>query len=292
MTRWSRACWLASAAALCPVAALAAQTNEPSVTVNGRTYTPRSIVERNMGSEEDQTTPFTPHRVIGNIYYVGTRTLSAFLIVTPAGHILLNTTYERNVEGIRRSVESLGFQFTDIELVLGNHAHGDHMEGDALAKELTGAQVVVMADDRAALEGIRPGGREHPIDRTVTDGEEVELGGTVLTARLTAGHTPGCTAWTTTVQEGERSYGVVFFCSLRAPGRLTPETIAQLERSFELARQLPCDVPLGDHPAQYRMQEKYDRLRGGDELAFVEPSGCTIEVDIQEAMFRVMLPGR
>jgi metallo-beta-lactamase class B len=268
---------------------LGAQADEPRVTVNGVTYTPRSIVERNMGSEEDQTTPFTPHRVIGNIYYVGTRTLSSFLITTPAGHILLNTTYERNVEGIRSSVESLGFQFSDVRLVLGNHAHGDHMEGDALAKELTGAQVVVMAADRTPLEAIRPGGRPHPIDRTVTDGERVELGGTVVTARLTAGHTPGCTAWTTTVQESGRSYAVVFFCSLRAAGALTPETTAQLERSFALARRLPCDVPLGDHPAQFRMAAKYERLRSGNPLAFVEPTGCTIEVDIQEAMFRAML---
>jgi metallo-beta-lactamase class B len=271
---------------------LTAQADEPQVTVNGQTYTPRSIVERNMGSDADQTTPFTPHRVIGNIYYVGTRTLSSFLIVTPAGHILLNTTYERNVEGIRRSVESLGFRFDDVRLILGNHAHGDHMEGDALAKEMTGAEVVVMAEDRPALEGIRPGGRPHPIDRTVTEGETVELGGTVLTAYLTAGHTPGCTAWTTTVQEGALSYDVVFFCSLRAPGRLTPETIDQLERSFLLVGELPCDVPLGDHPAQFRMQEKYDRLRAGNELAFVEPRGCSIEAEIQEAMYRAMLPAR
>ncbi|MBM4182989.1 MAG: MBL fold metallo-hydrolase [Gemmatimonadetes bacterium] len=292
MMRWSRACWLATAAVSCFVSNLVAQADEPRVTVGGQTYTPRSIVERNMGSEADQTTPFTPHRVIGNIYYVGTRTLSSFLIVTPAGHMLLNTTYERNVEGIRSSAESLGFRFGDVKLVLGNHAHGDHMEGDARLQELTGAQVVVMADDRAALEGIRPGGKLHPVDRTVRDGERVELGGTVLTAHLTAGHTPGCTAWTTTVQEGGRDYDVVFFCSLRAPARLTPETTAQLERSFALVRRLPCDVPLGDHPAQYRMEEKYGRLIGGNALAFVEPAGCMTEVEIQEAMFRALPPAR
>jgi len=292
MTRWSRAFWLTSLAASGSLSSLSAQADEPRVTVNGQTYTPRSIVERNMGTEQDQTTPFAPHRVIGNIYYVGTRTLSSFLVTTPAGHILLNTTYERNVEGIRRSVESLGFRFGDVRLVLGNHAHGDHMEGDALAKSLTGAQVVTMAADRTMLEGITPGDRPHPVDRTVEDGETVELGGTVLTAHLTAGHTPGCTAWTTTVQEGGRSYDVVFFCSLRAPGRLTPETTAQLERSFQVVRQLPCDVPLGDHPAQYRMEEKYARLQGGNALAFVEPTGCMTEVEIQEAMFRALPPAR
>mgnify|MGYP003394296315 CR=1 FL=1 len=292
MMRWCRACWLGSVAALLSVSSLAAQADEPRVTINGQTYTPRSIVERNMGSEEDQTTPFTPHRILGNVYYVGTRTLSSFLITTPAGHILLNTTYERNVEGIRNSIEALGFQFSDVRVVLGNHAHGDHMEGNALVQALTGAEVVVMAADRTMLEGITPGGRPHPVDRTVTDGQEVELGGIVLTAHLTAGHTPGCTAWTTTVQEGGRGYDVVFFCSLRATGPLTPERITQFERSLEVVRQLACDVPLGDHPAQYRMEEKYRRLRDGNPLAFVDPTGCTTEAEIQEAMFRAMLPAR
>src|SRR6185295_9987911 len=68
----------------------------PSVTVRGQVYTPRSILARNMGTEQDQTTQFPPHKVIGNIYYVGTKTLSSFLVVTPQGNILLNSTYERN----------------------------------------------------------------------------------------------------------------------------------------------------------------------------------------------------
>src|SRR5262249_33837977 len=71
--------------------------DHPAVTVRGQTYTPRSTLARNMGSVEDQTTQFPPHRIIGNIYYVGTRTLSSFLIVTPEGNMLLNSTYERNV---------------------------------------------------------------------------------------------------------------------------------------------------------------------------------------------------
>src|ERR1044071_4802970 len=119
----------------------------PSVTVRGQTYTPRSILARNMGSEEDQTTAYPPHKVIGNIYYVGTRTLSSFLITTPAGHILVNSTYDRNVPVIQKSVEQLGFKFSDIKILLGTHAHADHQQGDALVKELTGAQVMAMAED-------------------------------------------------------------------------------------------------------------------------------------------------
>src|SRR3954454_13039774 len=107
----------------------------PAVTVRGRTYTPQSILARNMGSDEDQTTAFPPHKVIGNVYYVGTRTLSSYLITTPQGHILINSTYERNVRTIEKSVTELGFKFPDVRVLLGTHAHADHQEGDALVKE-------------------------------------------------------------------------------------------------------------------------------------------------------------
>src|SRR5438128_7275467 len=159
-------------------------TDHPSVTVQGRTYTPRSILARNMGTPEDQTTQFPPHRIIGNIYYVGTRSLSAFLIVTPQGNILINSTYERNVPTIQRSVEQLGFRFSDIKILLGSHAHGDHQEGDAMVKQVTGAQVMAMAEDVPALQAMKPGGKEHPIDRVLHDGESVTLGGTTLVAHL------------------------------------------------------------------------------------------------------------
>ncbi|HEY7169527.1 MAG TPA: MBL fold metallo-hydrolase [Vicinamibacterales bacterium] len=163
----------------------ATPVDQPSVTVRGRTYTPQSILSRNMGTEEDQTTAFPPHKVIGNIYYVGTRTLSSFLITTPQGHILINSTYERNVHTIEQSVGKLGFKFSDVRILLATHAHGDHQEGDALVKELTGAQVMVMQEDVPALEAIRPAGKKHPIDRTLHDGEQVTLGGSTLVAHLT-----------------------------------------------------------------------------------------------------------
>src|SRR5262244_626527 len=163
--------------------------DHPSITVQGRTYTPRSILERNMGTSEDQTTQFPPHKIIGNIYYVGTKTLSSFLIVTPQGNILVDSTYERNVPVIQKSVTDLGFKFSDVKILLGNHAHGDHQEGDALVKQKTGAQVVAMAEDVPALKEMKPGGKEHPVDRTLHDGDTVTLGGVTLAAHLTPGHT-------------------------------------------------------------------------------------------------------
>jgi metallo-beta-lactamase class B len=263
--------------------------DHPEVTVHGRKFTPQSILARNMGTLEDQTAQFPPHKIIGNLYYVGTRTLSSFLIVTPQGNILINSTYERNVHTIEKSVEQLGFKFSDIKILLGTHAHSDHQEGDALIKQLTGAQAMAMAEDVPALQAMTPGGKEHPIDKTLHDGETVSLDGTTLSAHLTPGHTRGCTSWTLKALEGDKYYNVVIGCSLRPPATLTPEVVAEFSHSFPLVRSLACDVPLGDHPAQYNLQEKYAKLQEGVRNPFIDPDGCTYEVDIEEAMFHALL---
>src|SRR5438067_1808428 len=277
---------------LCPGASALAQNpppaDHPAVTVRGQTYTPRSILARNMGSETERVTQFTPHKIIGNIYYVGTTMLSSFLITTPEGHILIDSTYERTVPVIAKSVADLGFKFSDVKILLGNHAHGDHQEGDALVKQMTGAQVMAMAEDVPALRAMKPGGKEHPIDRILHDGEQVTLGGTTLVAHLTAGHTPGCTTWTTTAQEAGRTYNVMFGCSLRSPAVITPEIAAVMNRSFKTVRVLPCDVQLGDHGAQYNMQEKFAKLKAGGPNPFIDPASCTLEADVQEALFNAI----
>ena len=279
--------------ALALIAAVAlAQNNQPpdhpAITVQGRTYTPRTILTRNMGTPEDQSAQFPPHKIVGNVYYVGTRTLSSFLIVTRQGSVLINSTYERNVPVIEKSVKDLGFKFTDVKILLGTHAHGDHQEGDALVKQMTGAQVMAMAEDVPALEAMKPGGKAHPIDRTLHDGESVTLGEATLVAHLTAGHTRGCTTWTMKTQEGGKTYNVVIGCSLRPPNVVTPAMTEEFNRSFKLVRSLPCDVPLGDHPAQYGLNEKYARIKNGTN-PFIDPGGCLTEANIEEAMFHAIL---
>jgi metallo-beta-lactamase class B len=263
--------------------------DHPSINAQGKIFTPRSILARNMGTPEDQTTAFPPHKIVGNVYYVGTKTLSAFLIVTPQGNILMDSTYERNVRTIQKSIEQLGFKFSDTKILLGNHAHGDHMEGDALVKELTGAQVVSMAEDVPALKAMKPGGKEHPVDRIIHDGDTVQLAGATLTAHLTAGHTRGATTWTMPVTEAGKTYQVVFYSSLRSPEVLTAPVIDEFQHSFAVVRTLPCDVPLGDHPAEYGMAEKYSKLKPGAPNPFVDPSGCHLESDLQEAMFKAIM---
>lgn len=252
---------------------------------------PEDLFRRNVGTKEQQMTPFTPHKIIGNIYYVGTEALASFLVSTPDGLILINSAYEANVPGIRSSVEKLGFRFSDVKILLGSHAHADHMEGDALVKELTGAQVVAMEQDVPALEKMRPGGKPHPIDRIVHDGDQVTLGGTSLTAHLTPGHTRGCTTWTMKAQEGGRSYDVVIVGSVGVnPGfKLVnnpdvPQIADEYRSSFKLLRSLPCDVPLGSHPAMYHMIEKFARLGQGPN-PFVDPQGYRTELETNEQVF-------
>ena len=261
----------------------------------GKVWTQEEMFRRNVGTREDQMTPFTPHKVIGNIYYVGTHSLASYLFTTPEGHVLINTNYEAGVPGLKDSVEKLGFKFNDIKIILGSHAHGDHMEGDALVKSMTGAQVMAMAEDVPALQRMEPGGKPHPIDRILHDGDRVILGGTTLVARLTPGHTRGCTTWTTTVQEDGRERGVVIIGSMGSnPGfqfvnnKENPGIADEYKQGFRVLRSLKPDVPLASHPAMYDMAAKFARLGKGPN-PFIDPAGYTAELDAVEGLFLQVL---
>ena len=249
------------------------------------------LFRRNIGTPDQFNKQFPPHKVIGNIYYVGSESLSSFLVVTPQGNILINSCFEATVPVIRDSVEKLGFKFTDIKILLGSHAHADHMEGDALVKKLTGAQVMAMAEDVPALMKIRPADKPHPLDKTLHDGDQVKLGGTTLVAHLTAGHTRGCTTWTTQATEDGKTYDVVIIGSVGVnPGYKlvnndeVPGMAGEYMRSFKLLRSLPCDVPLGSHPSMYNLAAKYPLLGKGPN-PFIDPAGYKHELDIQEHAF-------
>jgi metallo-beta-lactamase class B len=270
------------------------QPDHPNVTVRGKTWNPRTILDRNQGKGTDEpggdmVTQFPPHKIIGNVYYVGTKTLSSFLIVTPAGNILIDSMYERTVPIMKQSVETLGFKFSDIKMVLNNHAHSDHVEGDAMVKELTGAQVIVMAEDVPGIKKVKPGGKEHPVDKVIHDGDSVTLGDTTLVAHLTAGHAPGGTTWTTKAEEGGKMYDVVFHTSVRPPNKISPEVEAEFDRTFPLLRSLPCDVPLGDHTEAYNIQEKYAKMKAGGPNPYIDPLGCNIETDVEDSMVHAIL---
>jgi len=240
--------------------------------------------------------PFPAYKVIGNIYFVGTDNLGSFLITTPDGNILINSDFDDTVPQIRASVEKLGFKFTDTKILLGSHAHGDHMEGDARVKELTGAQVMVMEQDIPAISRMTPGNKPHPIDRVLHDGDEVKLGGTTLVAHLTPGHTKGCTTWTMKVEENGKSYNVVILGSIGVnPGYVLvnnkdyPQIADDYIRGFKVLRSLPCDIFLASHGSFYGMQEKYAKLLKGGPNPFIDPAGYKAHLDSQEMNFHAKL---
>jgi metallo-beta-lactamase class B len=246
--------------------------------------------------------PFPAHRVIGNVYYVGSKDLASYLITTPEGHILINSSFEETIPLIRAGVESLGFKMRDIKVLLASHAHSDHVAGHALAKELTGAKVYVMRGDEAVVASGGAGqyfyttSRWKPcaVDRVLEDGDEVKLGGVTLVARRTPGHTRGCTTWTCRVADSGKDYDVVVIGSPNVnPGyRLVdnkdyPEIAADFAETFQILKSLPCDVFLGAHGAYYGMIEKYKRAQNGAEKnPFVDPEGYRAYVEKTEKAFR------
>jgi metallo-beta-lactamase class B len=235
---------------------------------------------------------FPPHKIMDNFYYVGTKELASFLIATPQGLILMNSDYESSVPVIKKNVEDLGFKFTDIKILIAGHAHPDHVEGDALVKQLTGAQVVVGRVDAPRTAEFRPGGKEHPIDRMVDDGESVSLGGTTLTAHLMPGHTRGCLAWTMDLKEDGKTYHAFVECSLN--GRFLqsldnyPGMLDDFRATYKKARTFPVELWVSSHASFYNMADKYAKLqkRGpGDPNPFVDPKGYLAHVDEYEKSF-------
>lgn len=246
---------------------------------------------------EDRTqdkVAFPAHKMIGNIYYVGTGTLNSYLITTPQGHILINTDFEDTVPLLRASIEKLGFKLNDIKIILASHAHPDHVQADAMFKELTGATVMVMEQDVPATKNIAPGNKPHPIDRIINDGERVSLGGTTLTAHLTPGHTRGCTTWTMPVQDAGRTYSVVIACGgLQDGARLVnnknyPEIADDFVGSIKTYRTLPGDVFLASHSWFFDLAGKYAKL-GGTANPYIDPAGYKRWVDNMEKNLDTML---
>lgn len=253
------------------------------------------------------TEPFPPHKVAGNIYYVGSKGLAAFLITTPQGHILINSNLQESVPQIKASIEKLGFHFSDVKILLISHAHFDHCAGSAKVKELTGASYMVMDADVPVVEAggksdFQYGGSKSPwypvakVDRVLHDGDQVRLGDTVLVAHLTPGHTKGTTTWTMKVRDGGKILDVVMVGSPNVnPGyklihnAAYPNIALDYERTFRVLNALPCDVFLGAHGSYYDMEAKFARLKQGGTNPFVDPEGYKSYVAEREQAFRAEL---
>jgi metallo-beta-lactamase class B len=256
----------------------------------------------------DWTTPIDPFRIVGNLYYVGSRDLASYLIVTPQGDILINSSLESSVALIRKSVEQLGFRFQDIKILLISHSHSDHDAGSAEVKRESGARYMVMDGDAPVVESGGAKDFAYPqdrypvakIDRILHDGDQVRLGTAVLVAHKTPGHTRGCTTWTMQVMDAGKPLNVVIVGSWNVnPGfRLVdrpehaasyPGIAAEYERTFALLKSLPCDVFLGAHGAYFNMLGKLSRAQAGEKDVWLDPQGYQTAVAERKQAFETEL---
>jgi metallo-beta-lactamase class B len=253
------------------------------------------------------TTPIAPFRITDNVYYVGSKDLASYLVVTPKGDILINSSLESSPPLIRKSVEQLGFHFSDIKILLISHAHADHDAGSAEVKRLTGAKYMVMDGDVPVVESGGAKDFQYPkdtypavkVDRVLHDGDEVRLGGAVLVAHKTPGHTRGCTTWTMRAPLNGRIRDVVIVGSWNVnpgyrlvdrPGQPAsyPGIAADFARSFVIWKGLPCDVFLGAHGDYFAMQAKLAQA-GAGESVWIDPEGYRAAVAERQQAFEAEL---
>ena len=257
----------------------------------------------------DWTTPLAPFRIADNLYYVGSKDLASYLVVTAKGNILINSSLESSPALIQKSVEQLGFHFKDIKILLISHAHADHDAGSAEVKRLTGAKYMVMDGDVAVVESGGAKDFAYPkdlypvtkVDRVLHDGDQVRLGDAVLVAHKTPGHTRGCTTWTMRALIDGHPREVVIvgswnvnpgFRLVDRPGQPAsyPGIAADYERTFVVLKRLPCDVFLGAHGAYFGMLAKLDRAKAGaGESVWIDPKGYQAAVAERQQAFETEL---
>ena len=238
--------------------------------------------------------PVEPFRIIGNVYYVGAAGVSAFLITSADGSILLDGGLPETAPQIAANVAKLGFDVKAVKYLLNSHAHFDHAGGLAELKRLSGATMVASSGDAPALKS---GSRDMPpvaVERIVADGESVQVGDARLTALITPGHTKGCTTWTMTTSDGGGPLRVLFYCSTSVVDRLEgnveyPQIVEDYNRSFDRLRRLEADVFLGNHPVFFDLEGKRKRMAAGRANPFVDPTELQRFVASSEREFRAAL---
>jgi metallo-beta-lactamase class B len=229
--------------------------------------------------------PFKPFHVIGPIYYVGMENVSAFLIVTPAGNILTDGALPESVPFIEKNIKALGFKLSDVKIILNSHAHFDHSGGLAQLKRDTGARLYASRGDAPILESghidYGPAQRlDAPkvhVDQIVADGATIRMGDVALTARVTPGHTPGCTNWVMPLTEKGVKHTVIFFCSITAgnyplAGKgAKPGLVETFRASFKKLKTMDADILLAAHGVQFGLAEKAAKMKPGAPNPFIVP---------------------
>jgi len=247
--------------------------------------------------------PTDPFQIADNLYYVGSAGVSAFLIKTSDGAILIDGGMPGGEKRIEKSLATLGFKPTDVKILLNTHAHFDHAGDFAALKRDTGAILAASAGDRKALETGTYIGSEDvgvskfppvKVDRVLADGDVVTLGGVSLTAHVTPGHTAGCTSWTFPIQYGGQTKQVFVSCSTsvgvnrlvsKTKGPQYPGIVADYEKTFARLKTFRADIYLAPHNEQFGMAQKRAKMVEGLD-AFVDPNELQARVAASEADFR------
>ena len=252
----------------------------------------------------DWSTPVKPFPIAGQVYYVGTKGLAAYLIVSNRGAILMDGTTAENVALIERNIEAVGVPLHSVKRLICDHAHEDHVGALAQIKQDTGAEFLASAADTWALEHGRVRGdtsyKPKPfapikVDRAVHDGETIQLGDVSLTAHLTPGHTPGCTSWSTAVQDHGRHLNVLFLCSITVAGNILvgnhayPEIASDYRATFRKLATMKADILLPSHPDMADVIERAARREAGERDAFIDPQQLPSLVADSAAAFETAL---
>lgn len=234
--------------------------------------------------------PVEPFKIIGNIYYVGASDVTAYLITTPNGHILIDAGFEETVPQIKANVVKLGFKLEDIKILLINHAHYDHCGGLAEIKKLTNAKLYASPPDATVLEdggmsdfrfgGDKPLFTPVKVDEILKDGQEIRLGDTVLKTYFTFGHTKGATSWTTDVSENGKKHKVIFASSVTTLDysfvntTKYPQIAADFAKTYQTLKAIKADVFLASHGVFFDLTEKAAKLRSGAKInPFIDAKG-------------------
>lgn len=254
---------------------------------------------------ENWTRPFPGHRVIGNLYAVGTYDLGVFLITSDAGHILINTGLEDSTAQIRANIESLGFRLEDVAILLTQQAHWDHTAALAEIKQLANAQMWATADDARVLadggfSDAHFGGRETfkpvSVERILQQDDVIELGDIRLTVHEHPGHTEGSSSYTMVVNENGRDYNVVIAnMGTINPGKrlaVDPTYIgaaADFAHTYTKQKQMEVDVWVAAHGSQYGLHSKWQPGQAYSPDTFVDPGGFIAAVEELEQRFLEVL---
>jgi metallo-beta-lactamase class B len=236
--------------------------------------------------------PQSPFRIFGNTYYVGPHGLSAILITSDAGHILVDAALPESVPQITAHIRALGFRVEDVKLIVNSHVHFDHAGGISELQRLSGARVVASGWSAAVLKkgevasddpqfGVIRGLTPVAHVETLQDGETLRVGTIDFTAHFTPGHTPGGTSWTWKSCDASHCLDIVYADSLTPVSadafKFTsrPQLLEGFQRSFAFLRSAPCDILLTPHPDASHLWDRLDaRARNSARDSMIDAAAC------------------